>query len=210
MPPSVEELHKDQNYHLLEEMDFSSTVPFLMRYLWKVNLSMGFFFFFTLFLFALVLFLKTYYILYFDLPWNTVLKFSTFGFVVGALPVIPVHELLHGIAAKIIGARRIRYGVEWNYMMFYAAADRFVMNKKQFAFVALLPFILISAFFLTMAYLSTELNSLFWLSACFFHATMCIGDFGLLSFFEENSKKILYTYDDVSEKKTYFFEKIQI
>lgn len=208
MDPSLEELHEKDSYQLMEELDFSSTVPFLMKYLWKVNFSMGFFFSFTFTLFAAVLYLNIYHILYSDLSWNTVLKFSSFGFVIGALPVIPVHELIHGIAAKIIGAKRIRYGVEWNYMMFYAAADQFVMNRKQFTFVALLPFILISVFFLSMAYLSTGLNSLLWLSACFFHASMCIGDFGLLSFFNENREKDIYTYDNVTEKKTYFFEKV--
>lgn len=209
MNPSVEELKDEKNYTLIEGVDFASTVPFLIRFLGKLNPVMAFYYVFILFLLIIIVYLNFYYIAYSDLNWNTVLKFSTLGFFLGAIPIIPFHELIHGLACKVLGAKKIRYGVEWSYMMFYAAADNFVMNRKQFVFVALSPFILISVVFISTALMSDHLYALMWLSACFFHGTMCIGDFGLLSFYNENRGKEIYTYDSTGEKKSYFYQKSQ-
>lgn len=205
MNPGVEDLKKESEFKLIEEIDFSSTVPFLMRYIIRYNLTMGFFFIFLASILALILYQNFYFIFQTEISWNTVIKHSSFGFFIGALPVIPIHELIHGIACRVLGAKKIVYGVEWKHMMFYAAAHNFVMNRKQFAIVALSPFIIITTFFMAAAILSEGLNSLMWISAAFFHGTMCIGDFGLLSFFNENSGKEIFTYDDITEKKTYFY-----
>lgn len=166
---------------------------------------MVFFYSFHLFLLAILVYQFMFHTVHEGVRWISVLKYIGFGFFLGAVPVIPVHELIHGLACRLIGARKISYGVEWDYLMFYASADQFVMNRSQFAFVALLPFVLLSGLFLGIALYGPALSSLIWLSACFFHGTMCIGDFGLLSFFSENQASELYTYDDLGEKKTFFY-----
>ena len=39
------------------------------------------------------------------------------------------------------------------------------------------------------------------------HATMCVGDFGLLSYCTEQGKKEVVTFDDYQNAHTYFFIK---
>jgi hypothetical protein len=201
----TEDLKNEERFVLMEEIEFSSTVPFLLRYIGRYNFTMGFFFLFLIAFLTLIIYGNFYFILYTDLGWNTILKFTSFGFIIGALPVIPVHELIHGITCRLLGAKKITYGVEWKHMMFYAAAHNFVMNRRQFTVVALSPFVIITVFFTVAALSSEGLKWLMWASAAFFHGTMCIGDFGLLSFFNENKGKEIYTYDDIIEKKTYFY-----
>ena len=206
MNPRPVDLKEKPEFTLMDEIDFSSTVPFLMKYIGRFNLTMGFYFIFLAALLSLIVYLNLNFIFQTEMGWNTVIKYSSFGFFIGALPVIPIHELIHGLACRLLGAKKIVYGVEWKHMMFYAAAHNFVMNRKQFAVVALSPFILITAFFMISASSSEGLRSLMWISAAFFHGTMCIGDFGLLSFFNENRGKEIYTYDNIHEKKTYFYQ----
>lgn len=202
-----EDLKEKPEFTLLVEIDFSSTVPFLMKYIGRFNLTMGFYFIFLAALLSLIVYMNLNFIFQSEINWNAVLKYSSFGFFLGAIPVIPIHELIHGLACRLLGARKIVYGVEWKHLMFYAAAHNFVMNRKQFAFVALSPFLIITASFLISALLTEELRSLMWISAAFFHGTMCIGDFGLLSFFNENRDKEIYTFDNIVEKKTYFYQR---
>lgn len=208
MNPTAEILQKDSKYLLIQEIDFSSTVPFLMKYIPRLNLVMVCYFSVTAVLLVATIYLNYYFIAFSDMKWNTILKFTTFGFFIGAIPVIPVHEGIHGLACRLLGAKKIVYGVEWKQMMFYAAAHNFVMDRKQFLIVALSPFLLITGLFLSISFLAQNTFVLVGISAAFFHSTMCIGDFGLLSFFQENRGKRIFTYDNIEEKKTYFFEAV--
>lgn len=40
------------------------------------------------------------------------------------------------------------------------------------------------------------------------HTAMCSGDFGLLSYFEFNKEKNVVSYDDVENKISYFYAKL--
>ncbi len=54
--------------------------------------------------------------------------------------LIIIHELLHGIALKLSGAPKVSFGGYLKKFIFYAEADQFVINRHQFAFIALTPF----------------------------------------------------------------------
>ncbi len=61
---------------------------------------------------------------------------------------------------------------------------------------------MISGFLFVQGYASYT-----YISAMFFHATMCAGDFAMLSYFEFHRDKELYTFDDVGKKTSYFYFK---
>ena len=135
-------------------------------------------------------------------------KFIIAGALIGSILVIPVHELIHGISYKLIGAPKIHFGADFRQMIFYVASDKFVLGRRAFYIVALSPFILINLItFLLMLSFSAQLTAGS-LSFLLFHNTMCIGDFAMVSFFAGNKNKDLYTYDDHKEKTSYIFEKI--
>ena len=121
--------------------------------------------------------------------------------------LIIIHELLHGLALKLTGAQHVHYGGYFRRFIFYAEADRHVLNKKQFAFVALTPLVAVQ--------LLTLLGVVvFWLSpAVYFmlivmatHSFFCAGDIGLLTVFFRHKK--VYTFDVADAKKSYYFREI--
>lgn len=120
--------------------------------------------------------------------------------------LIVVHEGLHGAALKLSGAPRISFGGFFRKFIFYAEADRHVMNRKQFAFVALTPLIVVKVTTLLGVFF-------FWNQPLFYffliimsaHSLFCAGDIGLLSVFYDNSEKDVFTFDVKGEKTSYFY-----
>jgi hypothetical protein len=130
--------------------------------------------------------------------------FYAFG---AALLLIPIHEVIHGIAYKLLGAPKVSYGVVWKKLVFYAQADRFLMGYKQFMIVALAPFIVIGLSLVIAMIFSNTQWAIFFLTVLTIHNGLCAGDFALMSYFFENRDKEMLTYDDEAEGKTYFYQK---
>ncbi|XWW45668.1 DUF3267 domain-containing protein [Fibrella sp. USSR17] len=132
-------------------------------------------------------------------------------FLIGFLlffPLITVHEFIHGIFFKRVGAPRVGYGWSWKGMMAYAYAQKYVMNLREVAYVAAMPFLVITPA-LIVAWIVFPAYGLVWGLLLFLHTTGCIGDFVLINFWRKNQHRLMYTYDDVAgESRTYFFERI--
>lgn len=133
--------------------------------------------------------------------------FYAFG---AALLLIPIHEVIHGIAYKWLGAPKVSYGVVWKKLVFYAQADRFVVGYKQFIIVALAPFVVIGVALLIAMLFANVQWSIFLLTLLSIHNGLCAGDFALMSYFFENRDKEMVTYDDEAEGKTYFYQRRSI
>ena len=96
--------------------------------------------------------------------------------------LIPIHELLHGLSLKIVGAPRVTYGANLKKFVFYAEADHFVLNRKKFNLVALAPLVVIKIVSLAgiIIFFSHPAACFFVLLMCL-HSLFCAGDIGLLS-----------------------------
>lgn len=138
------------------------------------------------------------------MDWGDVLKYFGNGCAITFL-LIPPHEILHGIAYKLCGAKKVSYKANWRKLYFMAVADKFVTFRKQFYFIALLPVTLISIIMLIAAYFASPTGQIMWLTVGLVHASMCAGDFGLMSFFAENKHREVVTYDDVENEISYFY-----
>ncbi len=93
--------------------------------------------------------------------------------------------------------------------IFYVTADQFVASKNEIIKVAFAPFIIINILLiLGTQYFEGPVTWSFVL-CLFVHSTMCIGDFSMASFFIEHWDKELYIYDNLNEKSSYFYEKLQ-
>lgn len=88
-----------------------------------------------------------------------------------------------------------------------ALSDKFVANKREFEIVALSPFVVITSILIILVFVVNFTWVLTILAVLFAHASMCSGDFGLLSFFEFHKEKEVVTYDDVENKISYFYGK---
>lgn len=124
------------------------------------------------------------------------------------LLLIPVHELLHGLAFKLCGVSKVRFGVQWRQFLFYAAADGEAITLKQFRIVALTPLLVISTILLVVVLLSHH-----WLvvsSACLalvLHLTCCGGDMALLGYFNRFKGQDVISVDDVDGQVSYFLKR---
>jgi hypothetical protein len=137
---------------------------------------------------------------------NEPLYYSLTAFVFSFSVLIVIHELLHGIALKLVGAKQVTFGGYLQKFIFYAEADRFVINRKQFAFIALTPLFTVK--------LITLIAILFFFNHPFFyflifvmsaHSLFCAGDIGLLSVFYKNKNSEIFTFDVKAEKTSYFY-----
>lgn len=120
--------------------------------------------------------------------------------------LIIVHELLHGLAYKLVGAKKVYFGAVLSQFIFYAGSDQEKFNGTKFRFVALFPF----ASILVLGLISLLLFPEYFLFTCtvlFMHTLFCSGDFAVMNFMQQYDLKQIYTYDSREKKETYFYQK---
>ncbi|MPR35160.1 DUF3267 domain-containing protein [Salmonirosea aquatica] len=122
------------------------------------------------------------------------------------LVILPVHEGIHALFFKILGARKVGFGYSKKGLMVYAYAQRFVMSLPENALVAAMPFLLISLL-LFICWVGVPGLKATWMIIFLLHMLGCMGDFILIGHAWKNRKKAMFTYDDLDEKRTYFFER---
>ena len=122
-----------------------------------------------------------------------------------AFALVPIHELIHGLAYKGLGAPRTSYAVNIRKFSFLAMADHFVASRREFRIIALAPFVTITLAGLAV-FLIAELPVRFMvLGMVMTHTAFCSGDFGLLSYFEYHGHRDPVTYDDQASGLTLFY-----
>ncbi|MFD2570564.1 DUF3267 domain-containing protein [Spirosoma soli] len=219
MRPTVDELHHSDRYVLIESFSIDEMNQFIFRELgmtppsadnpprrtWKTWLGL------------LIILLLGGGVGYFvgsllggqvkhgngmSLVWQLV------GGLVGLLILLPIHELIHGLAFKYIGAPHIGYGYSLRSLIVYAYSQLFPTTMREVAFVAVMPFIIITTSLL-IGWAIWPVYKVFWLILLIIHTSACIGDFALIRYYYKNRQRTIYTYDDVEgERRSYFFEKV--
>lgn len=198
---------EESGYSLFEKLKHDDLISFLNE---KNKERKSFFFYLflvvSLFPIALISYFLTKGIVSGEIETLKSLLFCLSGVALVFL-FIPFHELLHGLAYKIIGAKNISYFANFRKMYFAAISDQSVINVKEFRVVALLPFL----FVITVALIAILMVNIYWilLILCFVtvHNLFCSGDFTLLNYMEINNEKGIVTYDDKLKKETYFYIK---
>ena len=207
MRHTVEQIKKDSRFQLLDKLHYDDIVEFATEYVRKRTRSMFFYLVLIIVFFILQWSAFLYGIFASDMNTISLLKQFLYGLIISLTIVIPFHELIHALGYFLMGARKIRFGAVLKHFAFYAAADDFVANRKAFIFLALSPFVIVSLLNLAGFVFVHGYASYTYISVLFFHATMCAGDFAMLSYFEFHRDKELYTFDDVGEKISYFYYK---
>ncbi len=122
------------------------------------------------------------------------------------LIVLPIHEGIHALFFKILGAEQVGFGYSKKGLMVYAYAQRFVMTLRENALVAAMPFVMITLL-LGVCWVLVPGLKVLWIITLLLHTLGCMGDFILILHAWKNRKEAMCTYDDLGEKRTYFFEK---
>lgn len=216
MRPTVDELHHSGRYRLIESVKIDEMNQFIMRELgtkpaaqqpglrsWKDYLKLLIFgsvggsvgFFCTYFLFKDA-----------DKVSGQSILWQLVAAVVGLFVLLPIHEFIHGLAFKRIGAPKVGYGYSLKSLIVYAYSQNFPTTMREVAFVAVMPFSVITTG-LIVGWIVLPTYSVFWAVLLIIHTTACIGDFVLINYWRKNRPRIIYTYDDVEgERMSYFFE----
>ncbi len=207
MRHTVEQIKKDSRFQLLDKLHYDDIVEFATEYVRKRTRSMFFYLVLIIVFFILQWSAFLYGIFARDMNTISLLKQFLYGLIISLTIVIPIHELIHALGYFLLGARKIRFGAVLKHFAFYAAADDFVANRNAFIFLALSPFVIVSLLNVAGFVFVHGYASYTYISVLFFHATMCAGDFAMLSYFEFHRDKELYTFDDVGKKISYFYYK---
>lgn len=204
--PTIEELQNEEQFELIAELNHQQIKKFVLQQLSGGGKLVQLFMIYQLFMILVGLFFFTRSIvqLFYNYP-------EPFYYSLGALIfcfslLIIIHELLHGVALKLTGAKRITFGSYIKKFIFYAEADKYVLNQKQFTFIALTPLVAIKLF--TLIGILFFLNSpvvYFFIFVMSAHSLFCAGDIGLLSIFYKYKKLEVYTFDIKAEKKSYYY-----
>jgi hypothetical protein len=209
--PTTEELLNNSDYELINEVEYSNLKPFIFKEIGQKSVLIK--------LYGILQFIALVFLV-------GLFSFYTFGFIKNGIYkkelltilgsvlfsfslLIPVHELIHAVAFFILGKKDIGFGVQWKKFLFYAESNRQVLNRKEMIIVALAPFLTVLIAGLGCLFFShSNVVSLSGLVVVLLHFMFCGGDFAIISFFNRNKPFDMYTFDDRSLKKSYFFRRI--
>lgn len=140
--------------------------------------------------------------------WQLSEEFAYFSYgLLGSFLLIPLHEYIHALAYRYVGATNTSYDMNLRKFYFMAMADRFVASAKNLTLVLLAPFVVISILSLSIALVVSGNWTFFPLGVFFTHAMFCSGDFGMLNYLQTHQDTELYTYDDKAKGESYFYAK---
>jgi hypothetical protein len=206
MSLQVEDLEDQSKFRQILKVPYEELVTFVFDYIRRKSGVMIFFWFVCILFLGIALSIRINIAGYFHL--KSIMLYSALGLIVFPILIIPVHELMHIIPFYLTGVRRIRIGVDLKQYIFYVTAHRHVITRRQYWFVALIPFITVNITLLILIFFLPGLWKWSLSLVLFVHTTMCAGDFAILNFFFINRKKKIYSWDDADEKTAYFYEEI--
>lgn len=99
----------------------------------------------------------------------------------GSVAIVPVHERIHAVTYKAIGAPKVRFIAEWRKGLILTIADRFVVNQREYLWLAIAPLLVISAALGGLYFLTPEYN-LFIAGLLCFRTLSCVGDIAIVNF----------------------------
>ncbi|MGA1976395.1 MAG: DUF3267 domain-containing protein [Bacteroidales bacterium] len=202
----AEDLEDQSKYRQLLVVPYNELADFVLDYIRRKSGLMVMFWSVCLFFLGIALFIRVHIAGFFGL--RRIVMHSVLGLIVFPLLCIPVHELLHVIPFLITGAKKIRIGMDLKQYIFYVTAHRHVVKPGEFRFVALVPFVVISAALLVMIFFMPGLWKWSLSLLLFVHATMCAGDFAMLNFYRLNKGKRILTMDDADDRRACFYEEL--
>ncbi len=206
--PTIEELQNEEQFELIAELDHKEIKEFVLNQLTMGGLLVKLYMIYQIVMLVLGLALVIWAVIQasknYAQPLYSVLAALLFCFSL----LIVLHELLHGLALKITGAPKVNYGAYLKKFIFYAEADRHVLNKKQFSVIALAPLVVVKFITLLGIILFYPHPMVFFFAIIMSaHSLFCAGDIGLLTLFYQDKNTETFTYDVKNKKKSYYFKR---
>lgn len=206
--PTIEELNNQDKFEMLASVEHARIKDFVLSQVMEDRRLVPYYMIYQTALFlAAIFFLTRSIVLAFRGDSSYLLV--TIGAILFSLTVLVVfHELIHGLVLKITGAPKVSFGMVPGKFIFYAEADKFVLGKKPFLWVAFTPLVIIQVVtaILIIAWYMQPLVYFPLMVMCI-HSFFCAGDVALATLFFRFPGQEVFTYDDRQEKTSYYFVK---
>jgi len=201
-----EDLQNENAFELLTEVSHRHLREFVVELITREKTIIRIYSIYQVLMMILFVFLLTRGIVFSVKGTHDPLLYIGMALVFSVTALIVIHELFHALAYLAIGARKISFGTVLKKFIFYAIADRQVINSRAFHLVALTPFIAVKLICLAgiFQYYNHPLVY-FFLSVMCLHSLFCAGDIAMLAFYRLHEGKEIYNFDDKSAGKTYFY-----
>ncbi len=208
--PTIHELRESGGYELIGELHHNEIKEFVMHQISEGGkLVLSYMIYQIIMILLGLFFLSRSVILAFNGIFEP-LYYSLTALVFCFSILIIIHELLHAWALKYTGAKKIKIGGYLKKFIFYAEADQHVLNKKQFALVALTPLMVVKIISLIGIVLFLNHPAVyFFIFLMSAHSLFCAGDIGLLTLFYNYENAEIFTFDVKAEKTSYYYRKNQ-
>lgn len=204
--PEVEKLKNDGSFRQIMELDFDDMIPFVISNIRKNGLYSRVYMAVNIITIVMLVLFMVYGFLQGWLGWTKLIKQFITGVFTGSILVIPFHELFHGLAYRLLGARKIRFGADLQQLIFFVTADRFPIAGRELHFLALVPFAVINTVTLTVVILWVPKLIILFGFFLLAHNIMCIGDFAIVNYARNEGGEV-YSFDEIEKKKSYFYKK---
>ena len=205
--PTIGELEQNEEFELIGELSHSHVKSFVKENITDESSLIKYFMIYqVIMILAGLFFMSRSLILAFKGNTEPIIYVITAIAFCFSLLII-IHELLHALALKITGAKHISFGGSPKKFIFYAEADKHVLNRKQFAFIALTPLIIIKilSLIILIQYINQPLLY-FFITTMSIHSLFCAGDIVMLSVFYRFPGSEIFTYDIKEKRKSYFYK----
>ncbi len=204
--PSIQELQHSGNYELIAQLNHSKIKEFVIEQLTENGKPVKIFMIYQVIMILIGIFFFTRSVVIAFQDSIQPLYFSLAALVFCFTLLIVIHEFLHAVALKLTGARKINFGGYLRKFIFYAEADKHVLNRKQFAFIALTPLVAIKIITLIgVIFFIHHPGFYFIIFIMSAHSLFCAGDIGLLSIFYKFKNSEIFTFDVKEEKTSYYY-----
>lgn len=209
--PSISQLESGREFSLIKELQFSEIKPFILQIISKKDKLINFYVVYQTIALAAFIIIIVFH------SYNAIVdkayEMTNFYWLLGGIffsftILIVLHELMHALAYYLLGKRQLRYGADIRKFIFYVHAHMQVVNRKELTIVALMPFILVHFICIPLIILLwASPLSMFLVMVLLVHALFCAGDFAMVSFFIQQNKSEMFTYDDSNRKLARFYIK---
>lgn len=205
--PDIETLQSDPEYLLVYKLGFQDMVPFVLKQIKRKGPYSWLYAIVNLAMLAFILVSSISILLDHSQGWKRLLIQLALGAFTGSILVIPLHELLHGLAYRILGAKKIIFGADLMQFIFFVTAKHYVVSGREIHFLTLAPFVIINLCTIWVTLWLFPQWILFAGVFLFSHNIMCIGDFAISNFVSK-AKGRIHNYDEPENKMSYFFEEL--
>ena len=204
--PSIEELNNPDLFELLGAVEHARIKDFVLSQVMEDRRIVPYYMIYQTALFLAAIFFLTRSVVL-SIRGDSAYLLFTIGAIAFSLTfLVVIHELLHGLALKLAGAPKVSFGMVPGKFIFYAEADKFVLGRKPFLWIAFTPLIVVQIVtaILIIAVLTQPLVYFPVMVMCI-HSFFCAGDIALAALFFRFQGREVFTYDDHEKRTSYYF-----